>query len=367
MTDLFSPIQLGDYQLPNRVFMAPLTRARSLAGGVPKAGLKAEYYSERASAGLIIAEATAISPMGLGWLNTSGIWNEAQQEAWTPVTDAVHEKNGHIFIQLWHMGAIVTPDFIEGKQPLSASNVQLEGELRTPNDRKQKLVEPKAMTITDINQAQDEFVNAAKKSIAAGFDGVEIHAANGFLIDQFIRDKTNKRKDQYGGTIENRVRFCLEVVEKISKEIGSGKVGIRISPTNKVWGIKDSDYLKTFSYLVKQLNDYDLAYLHILEPKPNSDHFIETIDYITPKLRELYQGIIIANGGYTKETAMLSIQSNEADAIAFGSSFIANPDLVERFMKNAHLNVPADDSLYYSNDAEGYTKYPTLEKLRKTA
>ncbi|GAA6211425.1 alkene reductase [Hyphomicrobiales bacterium 4NK60-0047b] len=367
MTDLFSPIQLGDYQLPNRIFMAPLTRARSLAGAVPKAGLKAEYYRERASAGLIIAEATAVSQMGLGWLNTPGIWNEAQQEAWSPVTKAVHEKNGRIFIQLWHMGAVVTPDFIEGRQPLSASNVQLEGELRTPKERKQTLVEPKAMTTTEINQVQNEFVDAAKHSIAAGFDGVELHAANGFLIDQFIRDKTNKRKDQYGGSIENRIRFCLEIVEKISKEIGSGKVGIRISPTNKVWGIKDSDYLKTFSHLVERLNEYDLAYLHILEPKPNSDHFIETVDYITPKLRELYQGTIIANGGFTKETATHSIQSNEADAIAFGGPFIANPDLVERFMKNAELNVPVDDSLFYTNEAQGYTKYPTLEKLRKTA
>lgn len=367
MTDLFSPIQLGDYQLPNRIFMAPLTRARSLARGVPKAGLKAEYYSERANAGLIIAEATAVSPLGLGWLNTSGIWNEPQQEAWSPVTKAVHEQNGHIFIQLWHMGAIVTPDFIEERQPLSASNVQLEGELRTPKNRKQTLVEPKAMTINEIKQVQNEFVSAAKRSIDAGFDGVEIHAANGFLIDQFTRDSTNNRKDQYGGSIENRIRFCLEIVEQTSKEIGSGKVGVRISPTNKVWGIKDSDYLATFSRLVERLNEYNLAYLHILEPKPNSGHFIETVDFITPKLREIYNGTLIANGGYTKETGAQSIQSNETDAIAFGSPFIANPDLVERFLTNAKLNIPADDSLYYTNEAKGYTKYPTLDKLRKTA
>lgn len=367
MTDLFSPIQLGEYQLPNRIFMAPLTRARSLAGAVPKAGLKAQYYSERASAGLIITEATAISQMGLGWLNAPGIWNEAQQEAWSPVTDAVHKKGGHIFVQLWHMGATVTPDFIEGKQPLSASNVKLEGEFRTPQERKQTLVEPRAMTLDEIKMVQDEFVIAAKRSITAGFDGVEIHAANGFLIDQFIRDKTNKRKDQYGGSIENRLRFCLEIVEKASKEIGAGKVGIRISPTNTVWGISDSDYLKTFSRLVERLNEFNLAYLHVLEPKPNTDHFIETIGYITPKLRELYKGTFIANGGYTKETASQSIKANEADAVAFGSPFIANPDLVERFIQNAELNIPADDSLFYTNEAEGYTNYPTLNQLRKTA
>ncbi len=341
--------------------MAPLTRARSLSGAVPNAKLKAEYYAQRASAGLIIAEATSVSPNGIGWLDTCGIWNDEQQGAWSNVTKAVHDAKGKIFIQLWHMGAAVPTDFINGEQSISASNVALEGELRTPKNRKQKLETPRALNLDEIAAVQQEYVDAAKRSIAAGFDGVEIHAANGFLIDQFTRDGTNKRDDKYGGSIDNRLRFCLEIVEKTCAAIGSGKVGIRISPTNKVWGIADSEYRATFSRLVERLNDYDLAYLHILEPHPNSGHSLETIDFMTPDIREIYKGTYIINGGHTKESGNEALSKGLGDAVAFGVPFIANPDLVKRFEIGAPLAAP-DQETFYTNDAKGYTDYPVMDK-----
>ena len=359
MTDLFSPIKVGDYDLKNRIFMAPLTRARSLPGAIPKTDLKAEYYSQRAEAGLIIAEATSVSPNGIGWLDTCGIWNDEQENAWRPVTEAVHKKGSKIFVQIWHMGAVVPTDFIGGDKPISASNVKLSAELRTPKGRKQTLEEPHALTIDEIQAVQQEFVDGAIRAVRAGFDGVEIHAANGFLIDQFLRDGTNKRNDKYGGSIENRLRFCLEIVEKTCSAIGSGKVGIRISPTNKVWGIADSDHRATFGKLVEKLNEYDLAYLHILEPKPNSGHDLETIDYMTPIVREKYKGTFIVNGGFNQETGHKAIKDGLGDAVAFGAPWIANPDLVSRFKKQSKLAAP-DVATFYTNDAEGYIDYPAL-------
>ena len=359
MPDLFSPLQLGDYELPNRIIMAPLTRARSLPGAVPNAELKAPYYAQRASAGLIIAEATSVSPMGIGWLDTCGIWNDEQQDAWSKVTEAVHDEGGKIFVQIWHMGSIVPSDFIDGKKPLAPSNVLLEAELRTPKGRKQKLEEPHALSIDEIKAVQKEFVDGAKRAIAAGFDGVEIHAANGFLIDQFVRDGTNKREDDYGGSIDNRLRFCLEIVQQTCAAIGSGKVGIRISPTNSVWGIKDSTHRETFGRLVERLNDYDLAYLHILEPEPNSGHMLETFDFMTPDIRKIYNGTYIINGGHTKESGNKAIAGGVGDAVAYGLPFIANPDLVERFRIDAPLAEPDQDT-FYTNDAKGYADYPAM-------
>ncbi len=360
MTDLFTPIKLGDYLLKNRIFMAPLTRARSLDGAIPNADLKAKYYAQRASAGLIIAEATAVSPMGLGWLDTCGIWNDEQEAAWLKVTQAVHKEGGRIFLQLWHMGAIVPSDFIDGKQAVSSSNVLLNAELRTPKGRKQNLETPHSLTAEEIKEVQQDFVNAANRAISAGFDGVEIHAANGFLIDQFTRDSTNKRSDEYGGTADNRIRFCLEIVEKVSNSIGAGKTGIRISPTNKVWGIKDSDHRATFTHLVENLNNYNLAYLHILEPHPDSGHMLETIDFMTPIIRETYKHTYIINGGYNKNSGNQALENNLGDAVAFGVPFIANPDLVERFKNGNHLAEPDQDT-FYTNDAKGYIDYPTLK------
>ena len=365
MTDLFSPLKLGDYMLPNRIIMAPLTRARSLPGAIPNWQLKREYYSQRASAGLIIAEATAVSPMGIGWLNTCGIWNYEQQSAWQHVTQAVRNKGGRMFVQLWHMGSVVTPDFIDGKQPVSASAVKLQGELRTPKGRKQSTVVPRALTLHEIEQEQQNFVEAARRSIAAGFQGVEIHAANGFLLEQFIRDSTNQRQDEYGGTIENRLRFTLEIVKKTCQAIGPGKVGIRISPTTRIWGIQDSEYRRTFSTLVEALNDFDLAYLHMLEPRPDSGHELQTYDYMTPELAKLYRGNFIVNGGYSKASGTAAIADGNGTAVSYGYPFIANPDLVDRFLTDAPLS-EADPATFYSNEAEGYIDYP-LSNTRQQA
>lgn len=352
---LFSPVKFGDTELKNRIVMAPLTRARAGTEGIP-GPLMAEYYAQRASSGLIIAEATAISTEGRGWLNSPGLFNDAQQAGWKEIADAVHQKGGRIFIQLWHMGAAVHPDFIEGRQPLSASDVQLEGILNTPVGRDRPLVAPRAMTIEDIDAVVQQFAKAARRAIDAGIDGVEIHGANGFLIDQFTRDSTNKRTDQYGGPISNRLRFMEQVVKAVSDEIGSGKTAIRLSPTNQIWGISDSQYRETFLQAVKMLEPYNLAYLHLLEPKPDSGHAMPTIDYLTPEIREHYNGTLLLNGGFDKESASVAVDQQQGEAIAFGFPFIANPDFAERLKEDIPLSEP-DPQFIYSGEAQGYTDY----------
>ncbi|MFT5706469.1 MAG: N-ethylmaleimide reductase [Oceanospirillaceae bacterium] len=358
MHNIFSSITLGDYQLSNRVFMAPLTRGRAVTKGIPNK-LMAEYYGQRASAGLIIAEATAVDKKGLGWLNAPGIYNDEQQAGWGSIADAVHSKGGRIFVQLWHMGSTVHPDFIDGELPLSSSSIKQQGSLTTPKGRDREFVVPQSLTKPQISEVVQQFVDAAKRAINSGLDGVEIHGANGFLVDQFTRDGINQREDEYGGSIDNRLRFMMEIVTAVCAAIGSGKVGIRISPTNKVWGITDSNPKATFTRAVNQLNECDLAYVHILEPKPDSGHPMATANYLTPILRENYQGNLIINGGYTQETANSALVNNEADAIVFGTPFIANPDLVARFKVNATLTEP-DNTTFYTSDATGYTDYPFM-------
>lgn len=358
MTELFEALQLGEYELANRVVMAPLTRARAGSEGIANE-LMAEYYGQRASAGLIITEATAVSKQGLGWLNAPGIYTDEQQAGWKLVADAVHNKGGRIFMQLWHMGGIVHSDFLDGELPVSSSPVKLEGALTTPQGRDREFVVPRALTTSEIKGVVQDFVVAAKRAVAAGIDGVEIHAANGFLIDQFIRDGVNQREDEYGGSVDNRLRFMMEVVEAVSAAIGAGKTGIRLSPTNKVWGIADSDPHKTFSRAAERLNDFGLAYVHILEPKLNTGHPIETVDYLTPVLRKHYKGTLIINGGLNLETGQAALASKTADAIAYGSPFISNPDLVERFQQGSELT-PPDPSTFYSDGPKGYTDYPRL-------
>jgi N-ethylmaleimide reductase len=358
MNDIFSSITIGDYQLNNRIFMAPLTRCRAVNNGVPNA-LMAEYYGQRASAGLIIAEATAVDKKGLGWMNTPGIYNDEQQAGWKSIADAVHKKNGRVFVQLWHMGSIVHPDFLDGELPVSSSAVKQQGSLTTPKGRDREFVVPQPLTQPQITAVVQQFVNAARRAIDSGLDGVEIHGANGFLVDQFTRDGINQREDDYGGSINNRLRFMMEVVAAVCDEIGSGKVGIRISPTNKVWGIKDSNPKETFTRAVTKLNKFNLAYVHILEPKPDTNHAMDTVDYLTPVLRENYQGNLIINGGYNKGTANDALAKNEADAIVFGTPFISNPDLVERFNTNTELTLP-DSTTFYTSEAAGYTDYPFM-------
>jgi len=362
MNNIFSPITLGDYQLSNRIFMAPLTRGRAVENGVPNA-IMAEYYGQRAGAGLIIAEATAVDKKGLGWMNAPGIYNDEQQAGWKKVAQKVHENSGRIFVQLWHMGSTVHPDFIDGELPVSSSAVKQQGALTTPKGRDREFVVPQPLSKMQIADTVQMFAKAARRAIDAGLDGIEIHGANGFLVDQFTRDSINQREDEYGGSIDNRLRFMMEVVDAVCNEIGSGKVGIRISPTNNVWGIKDSDPKATFTRAVTRLNDFNLAYVHILEPKPDSGHPVETVDYLTPVLRQSYQGNLILNGGYSKDSANDAIGKKEAEAIVFGTPFIANPDLVERFKKNAQLAQP-DSTTFYTPGEKGYTDYPPMQAAK---
>lgn len=356
MTNLFTPMALGDYQLPNRIIMAPLTRSRATESGTPVA-LMAEHYAQRASAGLIIAEATAVSRQGRGWMNTPGLYTDEQQAGWKQVADAVHAQHGRIFVQIWHMGATVHPDFLDGEQPVSSSNVALTGALATPKGRDRAFVEPRPLEQKEIRDIAHRFASTARRAIDAGLDGVEIHAANGFLIDQFIRDSTNQRSDEYGGSIDNRLRFMTDVIDAVVAEIGAGKVGIRLSPTNKVWGISDSDHRATFMRAVDVLNRYNLAYLHLLEPKPNSGHMLDTIDFMTPDIRATYQGTLLINGGYTHATGTHALHTHQGDAIVYGVPFIANPDLVERYQNSQPLN-NADPDTFYRGGANGYTDYP---------
>lgn len=366
MTKLFSPLKLGTKYTSNRIFMAPLTRGRGNIGGLPNPRLMGKYYSQRSSAGLIISEATAVSEQGLGWLNTCGIYNDGQRILWSNIVNDCRRGGCLFFMQLWHMGACVHPDFYHGRQPVSASAITLNGALRTPQSAKEAFVQARAMSLSEISQVQDDFVESAKRAIEAGCDGIEIHAANGFLIDQFIRSGTNKRSDNYGQSIENRLRFCLEVVEKCCEAIGSDRVGIRISPTNKVWGIFDDTPEETFFTLIEKLNQFGLAYLHLLEPLPGRGHPIETFANFAPEIRNIFNGNLILNGGYDKTTAINAIETGLADAISFGTPFISNPDLVNRFALNQPLS-PSDPDTYYSNGAEGYIDYlPMTFKREET-
>lgn len=292
-------------------------------------------------------------------MNAPGLFTDAQQAGWEIIADAVHQQNGRIFMQLWHMGSTVHPDFLDGELPVSSSPVKQQGALNTPKGRDREFVLPRSLTKDEIKGVIQDFVNASKRAIEAGMDGVEIHAANGFLIDQFTRDGINQRDDKYGGSIDNRLRFMLEIIEAVCYEIGPGKVGIRLSPTNNVWGIKDSNPAATFGRAAEYLNAFDLAYVHILEPKPGSENIDESVDYLTPLIRDKYQGNLLVNGGFTKATGQVALAHKEADAVVYGSLFISNPDLVDRFKQDTELTQP-DPTTFYTPGAKGYTDYPLL-------
>ncbi|WP_096085096.1 alkene reductase [Agaribacterium haliotis] len=364
MSRLFDTIKLGQQQLNNRIFMAPMTRGRASPDGVPTE-LMAKYYAQRAEAGLIITEAVAVSKDGLGWWRAPGIFTAEQQRAWKTVGQAINAEQGHAFMQLWHMGACVHPDFLGGKDALSASDCTLSGEVHTPSGEKKQLRQARAMQLDEIQQTQQDFVVAAKAAIDAGFSGVEVHAANGFLLDQFLRDGSNQRSDLYGGSINKRCRLVLELIDAVADAIGEERVGIRLSPSNAMWGIADSQPLELFSYLVEQLNSRKLAYLHVLEPKPEFGHVIKTVATLAPTLRKLYRGTFILNGGFDQERAEQALNNNEADAIAFGVPFIANPDLVYRYKNKLSLNEVRADYFYTSDSslgAEGYSDYPLAKQ-----
>ncbi len=358
MTTIFDPIKLGSVSLPNRMIMAPMTRGRAEAGAVPGA-LMAEYYSARAEAGLIISEATAISPQGHGWNNAPGIWNEAQVQGWRKVTDAVHQRGGRMFLQLWHMGRVSHPDFLDGKQPVGPSAIAAKGESHTPTGTKPYVV-PHALSVDEIHAIIGEYAAAAERAIDAGFDGVEVHGANGYLIDQFIRDGSNQRTDSYGGSTDHRLRFLMEVTSAVISKIGAGRVGVRLSPTGQYNDMHDSNAVATFSRAAELLSPLGLAYLHTMEALPGHPFAAEG-ERVTPHIRKAYKGVLITNGGYDVALANQALTNGEADAIAFGVPFLANPDLVQRFKHNQPLNVP-DFATFYTQGAKGYTDYPTYQQ-----
>lgn len=354
---LLGPYSSKNLSLSNRIAMAPLTRCRAGAGNTVNE-MHVEYYRQRASAGLIISEGSQISPMAVGYPDTPGIHTEEQIEAWKMVTKAVHQSGGKIFIQLWHVGRISHPNFLDGKLPLAPSAQQAKGLSRTKQGKLPHPV-PKAMTLDEIRSTIEDFAQGAKNAMEAGFDGVEIHGANGYLINQFICDGTNKRADDYGGSIENRCRFGLEVVEAVCKAIGNDKTGIRLSPGGVGHDLIDSNLKEVFAYFIDKLNAFDLAFLHLLEPYQDLSDIPNAVQHIAKYFRPIYKGTLMINNGFTYESAEKVIQDKEADLVSFGKLFISNPDLVERFAKNAPLN-EWDLDTFYSPGPHGYTDYPKL-------
>ncbi|QQP87335.1 alkene reductase [Skermanella sp. TT6] len=363
-SDLFQPVKVGPYTLANRIVMAPLTRSRANKEDAPF-GLHAEYYGQRATAGLIISEATQISRQGKGYAYTPGIHSEAQVAGWKQVTDAVHAKGGRIFLQMWHVGRISHPSLQEnGALPVAPSAIKPEGKAFT-EDGFVPFVTPRALGLDEIPGIVEQYRTAAGNAKRAGFDGVEIHAANGYLIDQFLRDGTNKRTDAYGGSIENRARLMLEVTEAVVGVWGGDRVGIRLSPISPANDISDSDPDPVFTYAVEQLNRFGLAYLHLVEGATGASREVSgAVDL--RKLRRIFNGLYVANNLIDRDTAIGLRETGEADLVAFGRPFIANPDLVERLRINAPLNEPDRDT-FYGGGAEGYTDYPFLSDAERQA
>ena len=356
-TNLFTPLQMGPYTLANRIVMAPLTRNRAGAGNVPQP-MSVEYYRQRASAGLIITEGSQISPAAVGYPATPGIHSPEQIAGWKRVTDAVHGRGGRIFLQLWHCGRVSHPSLLDtGTLPVAPSAIKPEGQAFTYRGL-QPFVTPRALETSELPGIVEDYRKAAQNALAAGFDGVELHAANGYLLDQFLRDGSNQRSDAYGGSPENRCRLLLEVTRAVADVWGANRVGVRLSPLNPFNDMHDSNPQETFEFAATALSPFGLAYLHGMEGTiGESKHAAQEFDF-TP-FRRCFKGTYIANGGYDKALAEEALTTGYADLVAFGALFIANPDLPERFAKNAPLNQP-DPNTFYGGDEKGYTDYPFL-------
>ncbi len=356
---LLESYKLGPLTLPNRMVMAPLTRNRA-AGTVP-GEVNAEYYAQRASAGLIITEATQIAPMGQGYPETPGIHSEEQVAGWREVTDAVHEAGGRIFLQLWHVGRISHSSFHGGKAPVAPSAVRPAGEAftfkgLTPFEM------PRALETREVREVVEQFRLGAEKAKRAGFDGVEVHGANGYLLDQFLQSGTNQRQDQYGGSVENRARLLFEIMDAVVDVWHADRVGIRLSPGGTFNDMSDEDPVETFTYVARKLNDYGLAYVHVINTSQVAPPEGLGNRSATQIVRDAYSGTLISNGEYTRESGEAAIESGEADLIAYGRLFLANPDLPKRFAEDAPLNEP-DQATFYGGGAEGYTDYPSMKEL----
>ena len=358
---LLSSFDLGGLTLKNRVVMPPLTRARAGKERMPNP-LMAEYYAQRATVGLMIAEATIISKQAAGWLNSPGIYSDEQAQAWKQVVDAVHASKTPFFLQLWHMGRASHTSFQEnGQLPVSASALKLNaGYIHTPIG-KQSYETPRALETDEIPLVVEDYRRAAERAKDAGFDGVEIHAANGYLIDQFLQSKSNQRTDQYGGSLENRYRFLKEIVEAILTVWPANRIGVRLSPNGNYNDMGSPDFRETFVYVAQQLNVYGLAYLHVLDGLAFGFHDLGE-PMVLAEFRDVFTGPLMANCGYTQETAEAAIKDDYADLIAFGRPLISNPDLVERFANGWPLNPPADLSTWYSFDKEGYIDFPNYQE-----
>ena len=358
MASLFDPIQLGAIHAPNRILMAPLTRGRSGAGHVPISALKAEYYSQRASAGLIIAEATGISQEGLGWPAAPGIWSEAQVEAWKPVTEAVHDAGGRIILQLWHMGRLVHSDFLDGAPPVSSSATTAPGFAHTAEGKKD-YVAARALRLDEIPRVIGDYVHAAKNAMRAGFDGVQIHSANGYLIDQFLRDNSNFRDDDYGGPIANRIRLLSEVTQAVADTVGADRTAVRLSPNGETQGADDSNPVALFTAAAAELDRIGIAFLELREQKPYGDFGRSDVPRVSPDIRKVFRAPLVLNQEYDGENFAADLSSGLADAISYGRPFISSPDLVERLRVGAPFgtSTPRD---WYGPGAEGYTDFPTL-------
>jgi len=361
MTTLFDPLQLGDIALANRIVMSPLTRDRAAAGRVPHA-LNALYYEQRSApasgAGLIISEGTQVSPLGQGYLDTPGIYSPEQVAGWKLVTDAVHRRGGRIVAQIWHVGRISHTSLLPaGEQPVSATAKPADTKTFTPAGFEQ-VSPPRALRTEEVAGVVDEFRRAARNAIDAGFDGIEVHGANGYLVEQFLRDSCNDRGDRYGGSIENRARFLIEVMTAVCEEIGPGRVGLRLSPVTPANDIgQDSDPFALFSHVVKELDKLGFAFIEMVEGATGGARDFAPFDF--DALRQLWRGAWIVNNGYTREMALAAVASGKADAVSFGKPFIANPDLGRRLRDNRELATPNQKTMY-GGGAEGYTDYPAL-------
>jgi len=358
MANLFESVQLGSLVLANRVFMAPLTRNRADADGVP-GEFAATYYAQRASAGLIVTEATQISPMGKGYINTPGIHSPQQVRAWSRIVESVHKSGGRIFLQLWHVGRISHRSLLPNNaQPVAPSAIRANSQTFIATGLAQ-VSEPVAMTLSGIEETLSDYRAAASNAKEAGFDGVEIHAANGYLIDQFLRSGSNQRRDVYGDSASNRVRFLAEVTEKVLEVWDEKRIGVRISPTGTFNDMRDANPGETFSVAVERLNKFRIGYLHVVESAQDGPQNNESEWALLRSLRKRWNGFYVVNGGYDGPRGAEAIRSGQADAVAYGRAFLANPDLPKRLQLGSPLNVP-DQQTFYGGDARGYTDYPVF-------
>ena len=357
MPTLFDSLKVGDLNVPNRVWMAPLTRCRAGNPGRVPTVLMAEYYAQRASAGMILSEATSVDEMGVGYPNTPGIWSDEQVWGWKLVTDAVRKAGGRMFLQLWHVGRISDPGYLGGQLPVAPSAIAAQGNVSLMRPPK-AFVTPRALERSEIPGVIAAYRRGARNAKLAGFDGVEIHGANGYLLDQFLQDSTNKRTDEYGGPIENRARLMLEVTDACIDVWGAGRVGMHLAPRADSHSMGDSDRAGTFSYVARELGERQIAFICARESVGP--------DRLGPRLKAAFGGVYVANESMTRASAESLVESGEADAVAFGKAFIANPDLPRRLNANAPLN-PARPELFFGSGAEGYTDYPALAEARQSA